>query len=65
MKLKTHKLAAKRFWFTKSGKTMKRKAGQDHFNSRESGNTTRTKRIDTSTTVTNGKTLRKVMPYNY
>ncbi|MEK7607084.1 MAG: 50S ribosomal protein L35 [Patescibacteria group bacterium] len=64
MKLKTHKLVSKRFWFTKSGKAMKRKAGQDHFNSRESGNTTRTKRIDTATTVTNAKTLRKAIPYN-
>lgn len=64
MKLKTHKLAAKRFWFTKSGKAMKRKVGQDHFNSRESGNITRTKRADTATTSTNAKTLRKAMPYN-
>lgn len=64
MKLKTHKIASKRFWFTKKGKAMKRTAGQDHFNSRESGNTTRSKKIDHATTVTNAKTLKKLIPYN-
>ncbi len=46
MKLKTHKTVAKRIKITASGKLIKRKAGQDHFNSRESGNVTRNKRRD-------------------
>jgi len=50
MKAKTHKGASKRFKVTKSKKTglkvMKRTDGQDHFNSRESGNTKRNKRSD-------------------
>ncbi len=46
MKLKTHKTVAKRIKITASGKLVKRKAGQDHFNSRESGNVTRNKRRD-------------------
>lgn len=45
-KMKTHKGAAKRFKKTGSGKIVFRKAGQDHFNARESGNTTKNKRRD-------------------
>ena len=48
MKLKTHKAIAKRIRVTKTGKVIKRKAGQDHFNSRESGKVTRNKRRDLS-----------------
>ena len=46
MKLKTHKTVAKRIKITATGKLIKRKGGQDHFNSRESGNVTRNKRRD-------------------
>ena len=49
MKAKTHKATAKRFIIKKSKKglkVMKRTDGQDHFNSRESGNTRRNKRSD-------------------
>jgi large subunit ribosomal protein L35 len=45
-KIKTHKATAKRFMVKKSGKITQRKAGQDHFNARESGNTKRKKRRD-------------------
>lgn len=48
-KAKTHKGASKRFIVKKSKKglkLMKRTDGQDHFNSRESGNTKRNKRSD-------------------
>jgi len=45
-KLKTHQATAKRFTKTKTGKYLKRKNGQDHFNSRESGKVTRNKRRD-------------------
>ncbi len=41
MKLKTHKTVAKRIKSTRKGKLLKRKGGQGHFNSRESGTVTR------------------------
>ena len=43
-KLKTVKSVAKRVRVTGGGKIIKKKAGQDHFNSRESGKVTRHKR---------------------
>lgn len=46
MKLKTNKTVSKRIKITATGKLLKRKAGQDHYNSRESGNVTRSKRSD-------------------
>lgn len=45
-KLKTKKSIAKRFRVTRNNKVIHRAAGQDHFNARESGNTTRSKRTD-------------------
>jgi len=45
-KIKTHKATSKRFMLTKSKKVKKRKAGQSHFNSKESGKITRMKRKD-------------------
>lgn len=48
MKQKTSKTLAKRVTITKTGKLLKRKGGQDHFNSRESGKVTRNKRRDIS-----------------
>jgi len=46
--MKTNKTISKRFTITKNGKVIKRKAGQGHFNSRESGKTTIMKRRDVS-----------------
>ena len=46
--MKTHKGAAKRFKKTGSGKIVYRKAGQDHFNARETGKTGTNKRRDMS-----------------
>lgn len=45
-KLKTRKNIAKRFKITKNKKILHRASGQDHFNSRESGNTVAGKRRD-------------------
>lgn len=45
-KAKTHKGTSKRLRKTGSGKLMQRSAGQGHFNSRESGKTTKNKRRD-------------------
>jgi large subunit ribosomal protein L35 len=63
-KIKTHKATAKRYTKTANNKLQKRKAGQDHFNSRESGNTTRKKRLDISVTKTLSKTIKVLTPYN-
>lgn len=44
--MKTKKSISKRFRVTKTGKVIKRKSGQGHFNSRETGNVRRNKRTD-------------------
>lgn len=64
MKQKTHKALAKRVKITKNGKVIKRKAGQDHFNSRENGKTKRNKRSDVKVPGTAKKALKTLMPYN-
>jgi large subunit ribosomal protein L35 len=63
MAMKTHKALAKRLVVTGSGKIMKRKAGQGHFNSRESGNTTRNKRTDVGAPVTMRSLFNAYLPY--
>ncbi|HPY08664.1 MAG: large ribosomal subunit protein bL35 [Patescibacteria group bacterium] len=63
-KIKTHKATVKRYKKTATDKLKKRKAGQDHFNSRESGNTTRKKRLDINATKTLEKTIKVLTPYN-
>jgi large subunit ribosomal protein L35 len=63
-KIKTHKATAKRFKITKTDKLMHRKAGQDHFNARESGNTKRNKRRDVTSDSGLDKTIKQLMPYN-
>ena len=63
-KIKTHKATAKRFTITKNNKIKHRKAGQDRFNARESGNTRRKKRRDIDATKTLTKTIKSLMPYN-
>ncbi len=63
-KIKTHKATVKRYKKTATDKLKKRKAGQDHFNSRESGNTTRQKRLDINASKTLEKTIKVLTPYN-
>lgn len=46
MSNKTYKALSKRVKVTKNGKILKRKAGQDHFNTRDTGKVTRNKRRD-------------------
>ena len=46
MKQKTHKATAKRFKKTRTGKIIKRTAGQAHFNAREDGKVGRNKKSD-------------------
>lgn len=57
-KIKTHQATAKRFKKTANNKLKKVRAGQDHFNARESGNTTRKKRLDILATKTLEKTIK-------
>ncbi len=61
-KVKTHQGTAKRLRKTKSGKLMHRAAGQDHFNSRETGKVRKNKRRDVSMSSGNNK-LKTVIPY--
>ena len=63
-KIKTHKATSKRVAITKGNKIKRRKAGQDHFNARESGNTKRRKRRDTSIAKSDIKNIKKLIPYN-
>jgi len=63
-KIKTHKATVKRYKKTGTDKLLRRKAGQDHFNSKESGKTKRNKRRDISSNETITKTLKNLMPYN-
>ncbi len=63
-KIKTHKATAKRFIITKNKKVKQRKAGQDHFNARESGKTVRKKRRDIDVHKSRSKTIKSLMPYN-
>ena len=65
MKAKTHKATAKRFIVKKSNKGIKifkRTDGQNHFNSRETGNTKRNKRSDNIMTRTVQKTILRALP---
>ncbi|MFH0815191.1 MAG: 50S ribosomal protein L35 [Candidatus Falkowbacteria bacterium] len=62
-KMKTIKTVSKRFKITKSGKIMKKTCGQDHFNARESGNVTRSKRRMFEQSGAMTKALNVGMPY--
>lgn len=66
MKLKTHKATAKKIKITRGKhhkKFMTKRAGQDHFNARESGNTTRGKRKPQELAQVNRRTAERMMPY--
>ncbi len=63
-KIKSHGATTKRFKITSSGKIKKRKAGQDHFNSQESGNVTRKKRRDVNAYKNINKTIKNLSPYS-
>lgn len=62
-KIKTHQATAKRFKITRNDKIISRKSGQDHFNARESGVTTRNKRRDVKIADTEYNIIRQLMPY--
>ncbi len=62
-KLKTRKSVAKRIKITKKGKVLKKRAGQDHFNARESGKVKRNKRRPKNVSKTITKNLKRQLPY--
>ena len=57
-KIKTIKAVAKRVKVTKTGKVMKKKAGRDHYNSREKSKVTRNKRRKGQLAKANVKNVR-------
>jgi large subunit ribosomal protein L35 len=61
-KLKTHKSVSKRVTVTKTGKVIKRKNGQGHFNSRESSRTTVSKRRDLQVAPVYAANMKTMLP---
>ncbi|MBI2426981.1 MAG: 50S ribosomal protein L35 [Candidatus Kerfeldbacteria bacterium] len=61
MRQKTHKATAKRFKVTGRKKLIKRSTGQDHFNARDTGKTTRNKRSDKGLAHVDEKNIRKLI----
>ena len=61
--MKTRKSVAKRVKVTVRKKIMRRDVGQDHFNARESGKTTRSKRRDFQVFKTDAENILKNLPY--
>ena len=64
MKAKTKKAFAKRIKVTKNGKMLIRQGGQDHFNGRESGNTTKKKRRDVGLSESFRHSVKSLLPNN-
>ncbi|MEK7537573.1 MAG: 50S ribosomal protein L35 [Patescibacteria group bacterium] len=61
-KLKTHQATAKRFRKTGPKRFLKRKAGQDHFNSRDRGVNTMGKRRDVSVNAVDTPAIQRLLP---
>jgi len=61
-KQKTHKAFSSRVTVTGTGKVLKRRAGQDHYNGSESGKTTRNKRRDITVSGAHKKAIKTLMP---
>lgn len=62
-KLKTHKMLSSRIKKTKTGKFIRRKAGQGHFNSRDTGKAGRNKKTDMQASKANHKAYDQLLPY--
>ena len=62
-KLKTHKATKKRVGITKKGKIQQRKAGQSHFNAKESGKIKRNKRRDIKQSKAHIKRIKQALPH--
>lgn len=62
--MKTRKAVAKRVRITACKKVMRRDVGQGHFNSREAGKTTRSKRRDFIVFKTDADNILRNLPYS-
>ncbi|MEK7539992.1 MAG: 50S ribosomal protein L35 [Patescibacteria group bacterium] len=60
-KQRTVKVISKRVRLTKTGKIKHKRAGQGHFNARESGNTTRMKRRLGTMSKANERNIRRAI----
>lgn len=60
--MKTNKSYSKRIKVTKNGKLKVRPKGQNHFNAKESGNTTRAKRGTAANFVMTTKQVSRLLP---
>lgn len=63
-KLKTKKSVIKKIKITKKKKALRRKTGQNHFNSKETGEKGREKRRDLRLFKADEKNVLKALPYN-
>lgn len=64
MTMKTNKSWLKRMKVSKNGKIKVRPKGQNHFNAKESGNTTRAKRGVKANFIISAKKLSRFLPHN-
>lgn len=62
--MKTNKSYTKRLKVTKNGKIKARPKGQNHFNAKESGNTTRAKRGTSSDFTMTAKQVSRFLPHS-
>lgn len=63
MKLKTRKAALKRLKITKNNKFLRRRAGQDHFRAKKSGQSIREKHGGNEIAAADRPMLEKLLPY--
>jgi len=62
-KLKTRKSVSKKVKVTGTGKLKRRSTGQNHYNSRNTGHETRSKRKDQSIFKTEEQNIKRALPY--
>ena len=63
-KIKTRKSVVKKIKITRNKKIIRRKTGQNHFNSKETGKAGRAKRRDQRLFRADEKNIMRALPYN-
>ncbi len=63
-KMKTKKTLVKKIKVSNSGKVLRRKTGQNHFNAKDTGSETRAKRGDVRLTKGDEKNVKKALCIN-
>lgn len=63
-KMKTQKSVSSRIQITKNKKLKRRRSGQSHFNSRDTGKAGRRKKSDIGVAKSEHKAIAKLMPYS-